>query len=161
MSKGTRLLLPHAIYHIITRGNQQQSIFLDEDDYSIYLTRIKRYKKRHSFRIYAYCLMPNHVHIIGQPIGASGLSKFMQGLSRSYTAHFNKRYNKVGHLWQQRFKSKAITEESYLIECIQYVEHNPVRADMVMTAIDYRWSSCQERFDEIYNKESLLNEIQL
>jgi len=69
----------------------------------------------------------------------------MQGLSRSYTAYFNQRYKKVGHLWQGRFKSKVIVKDNYLIDCIHYIELNPVRANMVKTASDYVWSSYRER----------------
>ena len=89
--------------------------------------------------------MPNHVHLIGQPKELKNLAKFMQGLTRSYTAHFNQRYKKVGHLWQGRFKSKIIAKDGYLIDCIQYIEHNPVRANMVKAAIEYPWSSYREK----------------
>ena len=105
--------------------------------------------------------MPNHVHMIGQPKELKNLAKFMQGLTRSYTAHFNKRYKKVGHLWQGRFKSKIIAKDGYLIDCIQYIEHNPVRANMVKAAIEYPWSSYREKALGQTNNGRLLDELHL
>ena len=119
MPTGPRLLLKNACYPVITRGNQKQQAFLDEKDYSAYFSRLKKYKKRFKFLLYGFCLMPNHIHLLGEPKEARNLAKTMQGLNRSYTAYFNKRYKKVGHLWQGRFKSKVIVKNNYLIECIQ------------------------------------------
>jgi len=75
--------------------------------------------------------MPNHIHLIGEPVHPKKLPKFMQCLHRSYTAYFNNKYNKVGHLWQGRFKTKIIAKDKYLIQCIAYVEQNPVRANLI------------------------------
>ena len=85
----------------------------------------------------------------------------MQGISRSYTAHFNKKYKKVGHLWQGRFKSKVIAKDGYLIDCIQYVEHNPVRAKMVKAAAEYSWSSYRERTLLSGGSNRMLDELRL
>lgn len=159
MPTGPRFLLAGACYHIITRGNQRQAVFLDEKDYYVYLSSMKRYKRRYGFLLYGFCLMPNHVHIVGQAKELSNLAKFMQGLSRSYTAYFNKQYNKVGHLWQGRFKSKIIAKDGYLIDCIQYIEHNPLRANIVKSALEYRWSSYRERTLSQNNGLKLLDEM--
>jgi len=102
MPTGPRLLLANACYHIITRGNQRQQVFLEERDYKAYLLSLRRYKKRYGFLLYGFCLMPNHIHLVGEPKELKGLAKFMQGLTRSYTAYFNRKYKKVGHLWQGR-----------------------------------------------------------
>lgn len=161
MPTGPRFLLEHACYHIITRGNQRQKVFLDTADYEAYLVRLRRYKRRFGFQIYGFCLMPNHMHMVGEPKEAANLAKFMQGVSRSYTAYFNKRYKKVGHLWQGRFKSKVIAKDGYLIDCIQYVEHNPVRAQMVKSAGEYRWSSFRERALGQIKDGKLLDELYL
>lgn len=85
----------------------------------------------------------------------------MQGVSRSYTAYFNKRYKKVGHLWQDRFKSKVIVKDNYLIDCIHYIELNPVRANLVKTAADYEWSSYRERILAQGINGKLLDELQI
>lgn len=145
MPNGPRVVLEGVCYHIISRGNQQQVIFKNEVDFKVYLARLRKYKKRYGFKIYSYCLMPNHVHIVGEIAKATNLCKFMQGINRSYTAYFNKKYNMTGHLWQGRFKSKIIVKDAYLVECITYVELNPVRANMVNSPYEYRWNSYKER----------------
>jgi putative transposase len=148
MPAGPRILMENACYHIITRGNQKQQIFLDDTDLKLCVSNLRRYKKKHDFLLYGFCLMPNHIHIIGEPKKPKNLSKFMHGFLRSYTAYFNKRYKKVGHLWQDRFKSKIIAKDRYLIDCINYVELNPVRAGLAKAAFDYHWSSHRERVFE-------------
>jgi putative transposase len=161
MPTGPRLLLKNACYHIITRGNQRQRVFLDEQDYTVYLLRLKKYKKKYAFRLYGFCLMPNHLHLVGEPSDPKDLSKFMHGLLRSYTAYFNKKYRKVGHLWQDRFKSKVIVKDNYLVDCIHYIELNPVRANLVKTAGDYKWSSYKERVLSKSVNGKLLDELQI
>jgi putative transposase len=89
--------------------------------------------------------MPNHIHLIGEPKEPEELPKLMQGLHRSYTAYYNKKYNKVGHLWQGRFKAKVINKDEYLIDCIAYVEQNPVRANLASCLRAYEFSSHPER----------------
>jgi len=155
MPTGPRLLVPGACYHINTRGNHRQKIFLDERDYMVFIGAMKRYKRKYGFLLYGFCLMPNHIHFIGEPREVLNLSKLMQGILRSYTAYFNKHYKKVGHLWQGRFKSKAIVKDGYLIDAIHYVELNPVRAGLVKTAGDYVWSSYRERVLGIASEEIL------
>ena len=105
--------------------------------------------------------MPNHIHLLGEPQENPNLSKFMQSLSRAYTAHFNNRYNKVGHLWQSRYRSKVIVKDNYLIDCIHYIELNPVRANLVKSAGEYPWSSHQERITERKTAVKLLDQLQL
>lgn len=145
MPMGPRVLLKNACYHIITRGNQRQQVFWDNQDRQVYLGNVKRYKKSCGFLLYGYRLMPNHVHIVGQPLQEENMSKFMQKVSRSYTAYFNTKYKKVGHLWQDRFKSKVVVKDDYLIDCIHYIELNPIRAGLAKTALEYSWSSYRER----------------
>jgi len=134
------------------RGNQKQVVFCDEADYFAFLKRLKKYKRLHSFLLYGFCLMPNHVHMIGEPREPKRMAAFMQSLNISYVAYFNKRHKKVGHLWQDRYKSKIITKDDYLRDCIGYIEQNPVRAQLVSSAHDYPWSSYTERvFDKRVN----------
>ena len=116
---------PFLCYHIITRGNQRQRVFIVDIDYLEYLQRVRYYKIKFRFCLYGYCLMPNHVHLVGEIEKSCDLSKFMQGINRSYTAYFNRRYKKTGHLWQGRFKSKVIVKDRYLLGCINYIEANP------------------------------------
>jgi len=154
-----RLLVENACYHLIARGNQKQRVFMDERDYREYLQRVRIYKKKFDLRLYGYCLMPNHVHLLGQIEVAKNLSKFMHAITRSYTAYFNDKYTKVGHLWQGRFKNKVIVKDQYLVDCISYIELNPVRAKIVNTPYEYPWSSYRER--ALGGRVKLLNEFTL
>ena len=102
MARKARIEFEGAFYHVITRGNQRQKIFKDSHDYTKYLEILGRYKKSHSFRLYAYVLMSNHIHLLVET-GAVPLSKILQGINQSYTAYFNKTYKTVGHLFQGRY----------------------------------------------------------
>jgi len=145
MSDLPRILIENACYHLIARGNQKQRIFRDQEDFKEYLERLKAYKRKFNFKLYAYCLMPNHVHLLGQIEVSKDLSKFMQGVTLSYTLFYNQKYTGVGHLWQGRFKNKVIIKDQYLVDCISYIELNPVRAEIAKIAYEYPWSSYQER----------------
>ncbi|MFA5069094.1 MAG: transposase [Candidatus Omnitrophota bacterium] len=145
MPGSPRVYINNGCYHIIARGNQKQQIFKQDGDYLKYLVLLKKYKKIYSFKMYGYCLMLNHIHILGQVANAPNLSKFIQVVNRTYTAHFNNSYNKVGHLWQGRFKSKIIVKDQYLINCVNYIECNSVRANLVSNPDEYMWSSYRER----------------
>jgi len=141
MPRAARITVENGCYHIITRGNQKQSVFLDSQDYEKYLKILTKYKKRYKFKLYCFCLMPNHVHLILEVRNPAALKKALHGLSLSYTLYFNSKYQKVGHLWQDRFKSKIIEKDAYLLECINYIETNPLRASLVYRITDYPWNS--------------------
>jgi len=141
MPRGPRITQVNGCYHIITRGNQKQLVFMDKLDYEKYLTLLIKYKKRYKFKLYCFCLMPNHVHLIIEVKDPSILKKFMHGLNLSYTIYFNLRHEKVGHLWQDRFKSKIIEKDAYLLECINYIETNPLRSSLVSEPTMYPWNS--------------------
>ena len=145
MPRVARVLLDNACYHVINRGNQKQSIFKEELDFKKYLEILRHYKKKYNFKLYAYCLMPNHIHLVVDIRKTSELAKIMQGLTQTYTVWFNNKYNKVGRLWQGRFKSMLIQKDKYLIDCLRYIELNPVTADITSSPADYSWSSWQER----------------
>jgi len=132
---------------------------MENDDFNFYLSQLKHYKKKYSFLLYGYCLMPNHIHLIGETIKPLELPKLMQCLHRSYTAYYNKKYNKVGHLWQGRFRAKVIAKDQYLIDCIAYVEQNPVRANLVNNIREYEFSSFRERSLDGNNNTGLINKL--
>ncbi len=159
MPRGARILLENVCYHILVRGNQKQKIFLEEDDYRKYLKLISRYKIRFGFKLYGFCLMPNHVHIMIEPRIPREISKAIGGISLSYAQWFNKKYKNVGHLWQDRFKSFIVEKNQYLINCINYIELNPMRAGIIKDPIEYRWSSYKARLTG--TKENLLNKLNL
>jgi len=141
MPRSARITIEKACYHIITRGNQKQTVFKNSVDYQKYLLLLTRYKKKYGFRLYCFCLMPNHVHLIIEVDKEKQLNKIMRGLNLSYALYFNFKYEKVGHLWQDRFKSKVIEKDAYLLECIRYIEDNPLRASLVSSINEYPWSS--------------------
>ncbi|MBI3990531.1 MAG: transposase [Candidatus Omnitrophica bacterium] len=157
MPRTSRLLISNVCYHIIQRGNQKQNIFLEEVDFKKYLEIVLHYKRKYNFKVYAYCLMLNHIHLVVEVKKVADLSKVMQGISLTYTIWFNKKYAKVGHLWQGRFKNMVIQKDAYLIDCINYIEYNPVRANVVSSPLDYMWSSWKHRVFNI--KSALLDEV--
>jgi len=141
MPRSARITIQKACYHIITRGNQKQTVFKEPADFQKYLLLLTRYKQKHSFKLYCFCLMPNHVHMIIEVDKPEALNKIMRGLNLSYTLYFNLKYQKVGHLWQDRFKSKIIEKDAYLLECINYIETNPIRASLASNLNEYPWNS--------------------
>ena len=161
MPVGPRLLLDNVCYHIITRGNQRQRIFRDKQDYVVFLDRLSKYKKSYNFFLYGYCLMPNHMHMLGEISPSRELSSFMSSLLRSYTAYFNIKYDKEGHLWQGRFKSKVMTKDKYILDCIGYIEANPVKANIANSVHEYEWSSYAERVAGESKRTPLLNDLVL
>jgi putative transposase len=155
MPRGPRIVLDNACYHIINRGNQKQRVFKENPDFEKYLEIMKSYKYRFRFKLFGYCLMPNHIHLIIQPRLPEDLARLMQSLTQTYTVWFNKKYGGAGRVWQGRFKSMVINRDNYFIDCINYVEVNPVRARLVTTPADYLWSSYKERV--FGNKKGLLD----
>jgi putative transposase len=130
MARRPRVFAPGLLYHVIVRGNQRQKTFSDKRDYQAYLERLSRYRKKFAVTVYAYCLMPNHVHLLVE--GArEPLSKFMQGLQQTYTQYFNRRYKKVGHLFQGRYHAIVCEKDQYLSALVRCIHLNPVRATLV------------------------------
>lgn len=155
MPRGPRITIRNSCYHIITRGNQKQPVFLEEADYKRYLSFLARYKRKFEAKVYAFCLMPNHIHLILNIENPENVSKIMKCLNLSYALFFNSKYDKVGHLWQDRFKSKIIENSSYLLECINYVEMNPVRSNLISNITKYPWTSYNFKVD----KSDFLDEL--
>ena len=145
MAKYGRILMENVYYHVISRGNQKQDVFIQDSDFEKYLGLLKHYKRRYKFSLYAWCLMPNHVHLILEVNKPSELARVIQGLNLAYARWFNKKYNKVGHLWQGRYKSMIIQKDKYVLDCINYIEMNPARANIKQTPLDYTWSSFRSR----------------
>jgi len=155
MPREKRVLVENGCYHVVNRGNQKQTIFYEEADYENYLKILKHYKIKYGFKVLGYCLMPNHIHIFMQPNEQEKLPLIMQGVTQTYTIWFNRKYNKVGRLWQGRFKNMVINRDEYFVKCISYIEENPVRAGITMHPGDYRWSSYRARV--FGSKDTVLN----
>ncbi len=140
MARKPRIEFPGAIYHVITRGNNRQDIFTDDESYRSFLELLRHYKEKFQFVLYAYSLMPNHVHLLVET-AAIPLSRIMQALQFNYTQKFNHRHKRVGHLFQGRYKAILCQKETYLLELIRYIVLNPVRSHLVKLPAGWRWSS--------------------
>ena len=140
MPRPLRLVLKHECYHVINRSNSGQLIFDSPGSYLEYQALLLRYTNKFSVRIYHYVLMPNHVHLLVEPM-KDNLSKFMQAITLSHTRRYNNRQNLHGHLWQGRYKSIHIHKDEYFLQCGRYIERNPVRANLVTEPLEYPWSS--------------------
>ena len=147
MARPPRLEFPGAFYHIIVRGNQRQDVFIESQDRIEYLKRLKRYKKECGFILYAYVLMANHIHLLIETRDTP-ISKIMQLINLTYTQYFNKKYNKVGHLFQGRYKSFLCDRDEYLLSLVRYIHLNPVRANLVKGPGEFRWSSHKDYLNE-------------
>jgi REP element-mobilizing transposase RayT len=130
---------PGLLYHVIVRGNRREAVFLGHHDYETYLHRLAVYRARYTVTLHAYCLMPNHVHLV-LGTAAAPLDRFMQSLQQSYTQRFNRRYAQVGHLFQGRYKALLCETDEYLVTLVRYVHQNPVRAGLAARAEDYPYS---------------------
>lgn len=142
MPRTARVAPSKHIYHVLTRGNNRQDVFEDEEDFIKYLELLHRYKEKYRFELYHYVLMTNHVHLVIEPSeGGGGLSEIMKGINLAYAQHYKRRYSHSGHFWQDRYKSIIISKDNYLLACGSYVELNPVRAKIVEDPKEYPWSS--------------------
>lgn len=156
MPRIARVLADNQIYHIINRGNRREAVFHDNYDYEKFLKLLLELKEKYSIKIYAYCLMPNHFHIVIYTKYAEFLSQAMHWISSSYVRYYNKRYNISGHLWQGRYKSFIVQEDAYLLVLLKYVEANPKRAKIVNSCMDFKYSSVKQR---IGNNAFLIDEV--
>lgn len=139
MARRPRVFAPQVLYHVIVRGNHRQVTFRTPGDYQAYLERLGRYLRSCEVRLWAYCLMPNHVHLLVET-GTQPLSTLMQRLQQSYTQYFNCIHRKVGHLFQGRYKAIICEKDSYLLTLIRYIHLNPVRAKLVKQPDAYAYS---------------------
>lgn len=141
MARSARLLLSQSYYHIMTRGNNKNVVFRDNDDYDYFLKLISKYKQKHPFNLYHYCLMPNHVHLQIKTKNASDFAVFMKKINLAYFHHYRQKYGWTGHLWQGRYKSQPIGKDAYFIQCGKYIELNPARKNLAQNPRDYFYSS--------------------
>jgi putative transposase len=125
------------------RDHDRQPIFADDTDQRAFLDLVARYRDRFGFRLYYYCLMTNHVHLLLQLQDPRHLSALMAGLLRAYVHHCHRRHGFVGHRFQGRFKSPVVQCEGYLLSCGRYIEGNPLEAALVSFPWDYPWSSAR------------------
>lgn len=142
MSRPLRIEFPGAFYHIMARGNARLPIFEDDDDRKVFFTLLVEFVDRFHCLCHAYCLMDNHYHLLIETVEAN-LSRAMRHLNGVYTQWFNRRHDRVGHLFQGRYKASLVQQGSYLLELCRYIVLNPVRAKAVKNVGEYAWSSYQ------------------
>lgn len=140
MARALRIEYPDAVYHVTSRGNARNRIFADDQDRENFLAVLGVVVKRYNWLCHAYCLMDNHYHLMIETPDAN-LSRGMRQLNGVYTQKYNWRHSKTGHIFQGRYKSILVEKENYLLELCRYVVLNPVRANMVEKAEEWKWSS--------------------
>lgn len=139
MPRGPRIDSPGLVHHVICRGIERREVFIDSADYYRFLNRLSILAGGENIQVYAFSLMPNHLHLLVRPLRTS-LATFMRRLLTGYAVYFNRRHKRSGHLFQNRYKSFVVEEESYLLELIRYIHLNPLRAGIVadLTALS-KW----------------------
>lgn len=139
MARKPRIHYPGALYHVMVRGNNGEKVLLDEIHKSKYLDVLALYKEKLGFKLYAFCIMDNHAHLLIE-VQDAPLSQIMQRIQQVYTQWFNRKYCRTGHVFQQRYKALLCDKDSYLLQLVRYIHNNPVRANLD-SGIKYKWSS--------------------
>jgi putative transposase len=147
MSRIARLVVPGLPHHVTQRGNRREKVFFADADYRRYLDLLGEAVTKADAEVWAYCLMPNHVHAIVVPRDGNGLARVFADLHRRYTGEINARHRWTGHLWQGRFGS-VVMDEAHLVAALRYVSLNPVRAGLAQRAEDWPWSSVRAHLAE-------------
>ena len=142
MTRLARVVVPGLPHHVTQRGNRREAIFFEDGDQDVYCDLLAEQAVRHEVSVWAYCLMPNHVHLILTPADEKGLGRAVGETHRRYTNFINARGRWTGHLFQSRFGSVAM-DEAHLLAAVRYVSLNPVRARLVARAQDWAWSSAR------------------
>ncbi|MEQ1605593.1 MAG: transposase [Pyrinomonadaceae bacterium] len=140
MPRKTRIEIEGGLYHVITRGNDRKDIFQSREDHDRFIQLLMAQKHRLPFYLYAYCLMTNHLHLLIER-REDDIGRIMQRVLTAYTQYYNRRYKKVGHVLQGRYKSVLCQSEQYLTTLVKYIHLNPVKAKMVAKASEYPFSS--------------------
>ncbi len=142
MARQARIVVPNIPHHVTQRGNRRLPVFFGDDDYRAYKALLGDWCAKASTEVWAYCLMPNHVHLILKPSHEDGLRAALGEVHRRYAQHINNREGWRGHLWQSRFASFPM-DNAYLLACARYIELNPVRAKLVRSPRTWAWSSAK------------------
>lgn len=162
MARMARVVVPFNPHHITQRGNRSQKVFFNESDYFFYLSQMKKHSRKNRVKILAYCLMPNHIHLVAVPETEPCLTKAISEPHRLYSCRINTRNDWRGHLWQGRYASFPM-DETHLLMCARYIELNPLRAKLVEDPRDWKWSSVRAHLaredDELVQVEPLIQMV--
>ncbi len=143
MARQIRHFVPNQPVMVLLRGNNRSPIFNEPIDYKAFISWLIDVAGMHRCDIHAYVLMPDHLHLLLTPWYETSLPKLLQAVGRRYVRYFNDRYQRSGTLWEGRYRSALIDSQTYLIDCIRYIEENPVRKGLCLQAADYPWSSAK------------------
>ena len=141
MARPRRLFIPGLSVHVIQRGNNRNAIFGDQADYEVFLAFLRAASERYGVAVHGYALMTNHSHLIVTPKDAEALPRTMKEHGGRYVKHYNRKYQRIGTLWNGRHRALLIDDERYWLTCLRYVEQNPLRAQLVRVPEAYPWSS--------------------
>ena len=147
MPRQRRKLGESKTYHVMVRGNERKNLFIDDEDKVRFIDTLYEKNKDKKYEILAYCIMDNHVHLLINE-GSEEISRIMKRINVSYAYYFNKKYKRVGHLFQDRFKSEVIDSDSYLLSAARYIHRNPVKAAITTEVSQYKWSSYNSYIEE-------------
>lgn len=141
MGRQPRLVADGLVYHALNRGNNRARVFVHDADFHQFLHALAQTKERYPFRLYAYCLMDNHFHLVLEPTSGQSISRILQSLTVAHTWHYHKAAATSGHVWQGRLKSPVVSTDEHLLTVMRYVESNSLRAGIVRDLSCYPWSS--------------------
>lgn len=163
MGRAKRILYDVAVYHIVQRRHNKDRLFKNVKDYKVFKDFIRKYKEKFIFDIYHYCIMSNHFHILLKVHNGITLPRIMHGITQSYSYYYRKIYKRIGYVYQNRYKSFLVEDDSYLLECGRYIERNPLRAEIVKDLSQYYWSSynfyAKSRPDDIITENPLYKDM--
>jgi putative transposase len=140
MTRSKRNFKKETYYHIYNRGNNKYKVFQDAKDKAVFLEYLYSYAKNYGIKIIAYCIMNNHYHVIVKTgVRPLNLSALMHAFTTKYCIYINKKYKRVGHVFQGRFNAKEISTEKHLKKVLEYLKENPIKAKLVKDSDDYKW----------------------
>lgn len=147
MPRAKRKKSQSGIYHVILRGINKQTIFKEEEDYIRFLRTLKSCQEKSGYKVYAYCLMGNHIHLLLKE-EKEELGNIMRRIGASFVFWYNNKYNRCGHLFQDRYKSEPVEDEVYFLTVVRYIHQNPIKAGIAKNVDVYKWSSYREYIGE-------------
>lgn len=162
MARIARVVIPNLPHHVTQRGNRRQTTFFNDNDYRKYIELLAEAKSEVGVEIWAYCLMPNHVHLIAVPEQKDSLANLFRQTHQTYSRFINARHDWRGHLWQERFHS-SVMDPQHTLAAVRYVERNPVRAGICANPTDWPWSSARPHVhgedDQLVSVEPMLRVV--
>jgi putative transposase len=145
MPRPPRHIFAGECYHVLNRANRKAEVFHEPADYLAFIQLVQKAQQRIEISLFAYCLMPNHVHLVVRPAGDGDITRWMKWLFTTHASHYHKKYGTTGHVWQGRYKHFPVQGDHHLLTLLRYVERNAARAKLVVRAEEWRWGSLHGR----------------